>query len=94
MSDRYDPIETEPETLYEVFVQFFHDETDDLDASHDCARRLIGVLRTELRLELVQVWKGHRIALCEREEQGRHVDWSDSDDEAASLLSFILDQLQ
>lgn len=57
------------------------------------ARELVATLRNLFRLDDLQAWKESRIALCEREEQGRYVDWSDSDDEAASLLAFILDVL-
>ena len=94
--DRYDPIKTDPTNLYEVFVQFFHDEADDLDASHIYARSILNVLRSELRIADVQGWKDNRIALSAQEEAGNADpdDWAASDDEAASLLAFILDQLQ
>lgn len=59
------------------------------------ARELLDTLRAELRLGDVEAWKRRRAVLSTASEFGkdRIEDWVNSDDEAASLLAFILDQL-
>lgn len=59
------------------------------------AREVVATLRNLFRLDDLQAWKDNRIELSAQEEAGDADpdDWAASDDEAASLLAFILDQL-
>lgn len=104
MRENYEPCGDESaETLGELLAdhQFDPDAGIEAQDARGYAWGILSIVRWELRLVDIEVWKRRRADIAAREDsyiltgQGcpDEEEWARSDDEGVALLAFILDKL-